>query len=84
MGGSTAEYGMFCVLLLRAGCQLSSAIGASDDIGVLNANCAITFLIFLAALGYCVILDANQNSNLLSHYSFLQECKGSIGKKSAV
>jgi hypothetical protein len=64
MGGSTAKYGMFCERLLLPGYQWSPVIGGSGYIGILNANCAMLFLIILAALGYCVILDANHFSKL--------------------
>jgi hypothetical protein len=39
-------------------------MGGSGYIGIRNANCAMLFLIILAALGYCVILDANHFSKL--------------------
>jgi hypothetical protein len=64
MGGSTAKYGMFCERLLLPGYQLSPVIGGSGYIGILSANCAMLFLIILAALGYCVILTANHFSKL--------------------
>jgi hypothetical protein len=62
MGGSTTKYGMFYVRLLRPGYQWSPVIGGSCDIGIRNANCAMLFLIILAALRYCVILDAKLES----------------------
>jgi hypothetical protein len=62
MGGSTANYGMFCERLLLPGYQWSPVIGGSGYIGILNANFAMLFLIILAALGYCVIMDANHFS----------------------
>jgi hypothetical protein len=55
------------------GYQWSPVIGGSGDIGILNANCAMLFLIILAALGYCVILDANHYSKLLSDCSYPQD-----------
>jgi hypothetical protein len=64
MGGSTAKYGMFCERLLLPGYQWSHVIGGLGYISILNANCAMLFLIFLAALGYCVILDTNHFSKL--------------------
>jgi hypothetical protein len=73
MGGSTAKYGLFCVRLLLPGYQWSPVIGGSGSIGILNANCAMLFLIILAALGYCVILDANHYSKLLSNCSYPQD-----------
>jgi hypothetical protein len=73
IGGSTAKYGMFCVRLLRPGYQWSPVMGGSGDNGILNANRAILFLIILAALGYCVILDANHYSKLLSDCSYPQD-----------
>jgi hypothetical protein len=72
MGGSTAKYGLFCVRLLLPGYQWSPVIGGSGSIGILNANCAMLVLIILAALGYCVILDANHYSKLLSDCSYQQ------------
>jgi hypothetical protein len=59
MGGSTAKNGMFCERLLLPGYQWSPVIGGSGYIGILNAHCAMLFLIILAALGYCVILIVN-------------------------
>jgi hypothetical protein len=64
MGGSTAKFRMFCERLLFPGYQWSPVIGGSGYIGILNANCAMLFLIILAALGYCVILTANDFSKL--------------------
>jgi hypothetical protein len=48
MGGSTAMYGKFCERLLLTGYQWSPVIGGSGYIGILNANCAMLFLIILA------------------------------------
>jgi hypothetical protein len=73
MGGSTAKYGLFCLRLLLPGYQWSPVIGSSGSIGILNANCAMLFLIIRAALRYCVILDANHYSKLLSNCSYLQD-----------
>jgi hypothetical protein len=73
MGGSTAKYGLFCVRLLLPGYQWSPVIGGSGSIGILNANCAMLFLIIRAALRYCVILDANHYSKLLSNCSYPQD-----------
>jgi hypothetical protein len=70
MGGSKAKYGLFCVRLLLPGYQWSPVIGGSGSIGILNANCAMLFLIMLAVLWYCVILEANHYSKLLSNCSY--------------
>jgi hypothetical protein len=64
MPGILNASGWLCERLLLPGYQWSPVIGGSDYIGILNANCAMLFLIILAALGYCVILDANHFSKL--------------------
>jgi hypothetical protein len=62
---------------------MEPVIGGSGYIGILNTNCAMLFLIILAALGYRDILDAKHFSKLISDCSYPQDCRDSIGQQSA-